>query len=332
MTIRVTITKPGVTDAYGIAMAVGTTYTVEENFGLSLIQQGRASDTDEFLDERINAPFDEVVYPIFPDDFSPVGLSVDGTSLVSGDGTTFRPALSGKLIACVPGRDVATRFNDITANAAHLAVEAGNSAAFSNNGYFTTTASTTGGLNIPQSKVLWNPYSESIVVSMVLKSAIPAGTAALMSIGANGGSGYQGFRLYQVVTTGYVGITGWANGGANLAQSSTSAIAVSDATPQDRVVTVAYDAPTGSWYVWRDGVLILSAVGLTIGGTGFADAVSNAELRLGASAAIAGATVAVLQGRALQFAKYVGALPTNIGVIAARLAETPGVPISGLEW
>lgn len=85
MTIRVTITKPGVTDAYGIAMVVGTTYTVEENFGLSLIQQGRASDTDEFLDERINAPFDEVVYPIFPDDFSPVGLSVDGTSLVSGD-------------------------------------------------------------------------------------------------------------------------------------------------------------------------------------------------------------------------------------------------------
>lgn len=89
MTIRVTITKPGVTDAYGIAMAVGTTYTVEENFGLSLIQQGRASDTDEFLDERINAPFDEVVYPIFPDDFSPVGLSVDGTSLVSGDGASL---------------------------------------------------------------------------------------------------------------------------------------------------------------------------------------------------------------------------------------------------
>ena len=80
MTIRVTITKPGVTDAYGIAMAVGTTYTVEENFGLSLIQQGRASDTDEFLDERINAPFDEVVYPL-----DPVGLSADGTSLVSGD-------------------------------------------------------------------------------------------------------------------------------------------------------------------------------------------------------------------------------------------------------
>ena len=92
MTIRVTITKPGVTDAYGIAMVVGTTYTVEENFGLSLISQGRATDTDDFLEERINAPFDEVVYPL-----DPVGLSADGTSLVSGDGSSFLygPVTSG---------------------------------------------------------------------------------------------------------------------------------------------------------------------------------------------------------------------------------------------
>lgn len=46
MTIRVTILKAGVTDAYGIVMVVGTTYTVEDNFGQSLIQQLRASDTD----------------------------------------------------------------------------------------------------------------------------------------------------------------------------------------------------------------------------------------------------------------------------------------------
>lgn len=57
MAIRVTITKPGVTDGYGIAMAVGTTYTVEENFGLSLIQQGRASDTDNVLGVIANEPF-----------------------------------------------------------------------------------------------------------------------------------------------------------------------------------------------------------------------------------------------------------------------------------
>ena len=49
MSIRVTITKPNVTDAYGLPMVVGSTYTVNDDFGLSLIQQGKASDTDSSL-------------------------------------------------------------------------------------------------------------------------------------------------------------------------------------------------------------------------------------------------------------------------------------------
>ena len=90
MTIRVTITKPGVVNEYGQALAIGTVYTPNnDDYALALIAQLKATDTDDVLGERINAPFDEVVYPIFPDDFSPVGLSVDGTSLVSGDGTNF---------------------------------------------------------------------------------------------------------------------------------------------------------------------------------------------------------------------------------------------------
>ena len=77
MTIRVTITKPGVTDGYGLPMVVGTTYTVDDAFGLALISQGRASDTDGFLEEPINAPFVDVA--------DPVGLSPDGQYLVSRD-------------------------------------------------------------------------------------------------------------------------------------------------------------------------------------------------------------------------------------------------------
>lgn len=49
MTIRVTITKAGVTDEYGRAMVIGTTYSVSDSFGVALIQQGRASDTDSSL-------------------------------------------------------------------------------------------------------------------------------------------------------------------------------------------------------------------------------------------------------------------------------------------
>lgn len=49
MSIRVTITKPNVFNEYGIAMTVGTTYTVDDAFGLSLITQQKASDTDASL-------------------------------------------------------------------------------------------------------------------------------------------------------------------------------------------------------------------------------------------------------------------------------------------
>lgn len=49
MTIRVTITKPNVFDAFGLPMVVGTTYPVDDAFGLSLIQSLKASDTDGSL-------------------------------------------------------------------------------------------------------------------------------------------------------------------------------------------------------------------------------------------------------------------------------------------
>lgn len=47
--MRVTITKPLVFDAYGIAMAVGSIYTVDNNFGASLVSSLRAIDTDAIL-------------------------------------------------------------------------------------------------------------------------------------------------------------------------------------------------------------------------------------------------------------------------------------------
>lgn len=64
MTIRVTITKPNVFNEYGIAMTVGKTYTVDDAFGLSLITQQKASDTDSSLvNPGVNAGADpNIVY------------------------------------------------------------------------------------------------------------------------------------------------------------------------------------------------------------------------------------------------------------------------------
>jgi hypothetical protein len=64
MTISVTITKPGVTDQYGRPMLVGTTYAVDDAFGLSLISQLKATDTGNSLvqpgitlDEPLNVQY-----------------------------------------------------------------------------------------------------------------------------------------------------------------------------------------------------------------------------------------------------------------------------------
>ena len=45
-TARVTITKSGRNDNYGIPLAVGSTYTLDYDFGRSLWMQGYATDTD----------------------------------------------------------------------------------------------------------------------------------------------------------------------------------------------------------------------------------------------------------------------------------------------
>lgn len=62
MAIRITITKPQVTDQYGIAMVQGQTYTVDRTFGQSLVQQGRASDTDNALSSPTPIAVSDIVW------------------------------------------------------------------------------------------------------------------------------------------------------------------------------------------------------------------------------------------------------------------------------
>ncbi len=55
--MRVTITKAGRSDTYGIALAVGTTYTVSDEYGKDLISQGYATDTDSVLLYPVNQAY-----------------------------------------------------------------------------------------------------------------------------------------------------------------------------------------------------------------------------------------------------------------------------------
>lgn len=320
MTMRVTLTTTVMGES-GSLLAAGSTYTVSEAFGASLVNSGRATDTDRAL-----TPAQTELKPYLATDPLTGGSGLLVNGVIYGLGQ-----ISSKLLACIPAHDASTRFNDVSGLANHLLVEAGNSGAFGTDGYFSTTAATTGGLNIPKAQINWNPSTESMILSFVMKRAIPGANENVLSIGATT-AGYQGFYLSHRVTTGKMKIVGVKNDASLVAQADSS-LAFSDATPKDRIVTVAYDAPTGSFYLWRDGVLSDSFVGaMALGGANaFSNAISNAELRVGALAAISGNACVVVTGYGLQLAKYVGALPVNIGVIAARLAETPRIPVSGVE-
>lgn len=240
--------------------------------------------------------------------------------------------VSAQLAFCIPGRDVSTRFNDLTSNAANLAVEGGNTGAFGTEKYFSTTAAVNGGLNVPQAKIQWNPYTESMILAFVMKRAVPGVNEAILTVSSLT-AGNQGFYLSHRSGAGKLKIVGVKNDGALVAQAD-STLAFSDGTPQDRHVLVAYDAPTGSFYLYRDGVLSDSYVGAhTPGGAdSFVNAVSNAFLRVGFSDCLATVAGVALQGYGLQFAKAAEALPVNIGQIAARLAETPRIPLRFGEW
>lgn len=359
--------------------------------------------------------------------------------------------ISSKLKACIPGNDASTIFLDISGNSNHLVVEAGNTEAFNIDGFFKTTAgSLTGGLNIPQNKIQWNPYRESIVLSFMLNRATPEANEVIFSIGSSN-AGNQGFyishrssgllRIIPILNTGAAATgtvdsnqvfsnknfevytktitlqaassanvdavisipkntkivnimadttvawtattasltVGSSAGGTQYASGSdvktitrapTAAYTAAQLAAMDNVgantsihvrvastgatavgttavtvllakpalgthVTIAYDAPTGSWYLFKDGVLDSSSssyVNFSTGANAFADAISNAELRVGMLASLSATAVNEVLGYGLQFAKYSGALTSNIGLIASKLANNPTLPISGLEW
>jgi hypothetical protein len=256
---------------------------------------------------------------------------LDGV-LYRSDGVDFdqmsNSSPSKKLLACIPGRDVSTAFKDISGNTADMTVDAGNTGAFATEGYFSTVAAVNGGLTVPAAKINWNPSTESIVFSVALKRAAPVGNETIFGVGAPT-AGRQGFYISHRATTGKIRIVPIKNDGTLVSTLSDSALAFSDATPRDRVLTVAYDAPSGSFYLWRDGVLSDTYTGVM--STLYANLISTAWLAVGNTSSTGQTSVAVA-GYGLQIAKYAGALPLTIGLIVARLAETPRIPISQLEW
>ena len=109
-----------------------------------------------------------------------------------------------------------------------------------------------------------------------------------------------------------------------------STLAFSDGTPQDRHCVVTYDATTGVFSIYRDGVLSNAFTGTPmVGANAFPNAVLNKEYRVGGTAG-GGTVVTLTKGHQLYIRE--GALPVNIGQIASMLANNPLNPLPLGVW
>lgn len=231
----------------------------------------------------------------------------------------------------IPGRNTSVSFTDISNNTATMTVDAGNTGAFGNAGYISSIAATNGGLTIPNAKLPWNPANQSLIMSFVLKRGVPLASESIIGVSGGVGAAQTGFYLSHRDTSGALKIVPTIAGTIFNAQAD-STLSFSDATPQDRHCTIAYDALTGIFYIYRDGVLSNAFTGTRMTGVNaYPNANVGHEYRVGGIAG--GATVNTVATATYGHQLYVinAGLPTHIGRLAAIMAATPRRPLSSLE-
>lgn len=117
--MRVTILRPNVFDTFGRAMLVGSTYTVADEFGKSLVQALQASDTDSVLTAASNPPYSLLPVPAAFSAASGATLTLNIASrgeVPIGDVTVSNPTTRYKGRRAYVIRTAATRIKFVYAN------------------------------------------------------------------------------------------------------------------------------------------------------------------------------------------------------------------------
>lgn len=234
---------------------------------------------------------------------------------------------------CIPGRDPSgTEFRDISGRGNHAAIEANNTGPFAVDSRISTVVhASAGGVVLPQVATQCDLSTDSVVMSFAMTRANPAANDILASFGASAANNPGIYFSHRQTVAGVGRVVANRGAAGQLVSGADSAVAFSNAGGTvERHVTMAYDAPTRSLYLWRDGVVVATNVGALAGAADWIIPVVNAGARLGAQ--LGGATVAgVFRG----WQGYVFAgrgLPLNINRVAAVLAEAPSVPLRNEEF
>lgn len=246
-------------------------------------------------------------------------------NLVEGNANTY-------LRWCIPGRDTSgTLFKDVSGHGNDATIEASNTGAFSVDSRMGTIAhATAGGAIQTLAASLLDLATDSIITAVSMTRADPAANANVFSWGANPSTA-PGFYLSHRLSAAGVCRIITQRGDTTSVSGSDSTVKFSNVGgTEERHALMAYDAPSRSFYLYRDGVLVASNVALMTGSNAWASTAITQPARLGGQA---GGSTFVGTYRGWQgYVFGARGLPLNIGRIAAMMAEAPSVPLGDNEF
>ena len=264
----------------------------------------------------------------------------EGKATTDTDGVRNQSPVSGALNTyirwCITGKDTSgTLFKDVSGAGNNATIEASNAAPFATDNRIATAAhATAGGVNVSASATSCDLATDSFLMAFAMTNEDPVANEVVAAFGgAQSAFAGPGAYLSHRSAAAGVGRVVVNTGAGSLVSASDSSVKFSNAGgTRETHAVIAYDALTKSIYLYRDGVLATSNVGLLTGGSAFVSTAVTFGARLGGAANLPSATVAgVFRG----WQGYVFAgkgLPVNIGRIAAILAESPSIPLSDYEF
>lgn len=199
--------------------------------------------------------------------------------------------------------------------------------AWANPGYMSTAAGANEAFTIPLAKFTFDLATQSVIFSGRIKKAAPVGAEIIAGCGNT--STAQGFYLSMRAASGSVSkirpILNTSGGAVTGLADSTATFGEAAAT--DHVVTLAIDGLTKGVYLYCDGCLSNSYTSAFTGGTTL-----TVPFGIGASTGASGDTGFVTQWSGVHMLVMTGGLPTNIGIIAQKLAGAPHLWLSDSDF
>lgn len=295
-----------------------------------------------FYSPRNIGPADQI---LFDSDGNAVGIQPAASSSppVLGFNPKKHAAISGVASGagntyirwCIPGKDTSgTLFKDTSGRGNDATIEASNATPFAvDNRMSTVVHGTAGGVAVGLAAASCNLATDSFLMAFCVTNEDPAAYEVIAAFGAGpGGISAPGLYLsHRSSAAGVARIVANTGAGA-LVSASDSTVKISNAGgTRETHCLMAYDALTKSVYLYRDGVLATSNVGLLTAANAWVSTALVLGARLGGSAGVQQSVAGVFRG----WQGYVFAasgLPLNIGRIAAMLAEEPSVPLRDHEF